>query len=193
MWSCRPWLIRMRFRMNCALGGICSFSASSTARTLAMACTVVHTPQKRWVNSQASRGSRPSTMFSMPRHMVQLAHALETLLPSTSTSMRRCPSIRVTGSMLIRVAISTHLYVGVEVPVIAFHAVPLLQRRRQNRQPLHGDQEQANAGADETQRDNNFNDRRRVIRDDPQTPRSIGQRGWVEAISHAADDDEETI
>ena len=45
--------------MYCALSGISSFSAFSTARTEAMACTVVHTPQKRWVKSHASRGSRP--------------------------------------------------------------------------------------------------------------------------------------
>jgi hypothetical protein len=64
--------------MYCAFSGISSFSASSTERTLAMACTVVHTPQKRCVNSHASRGSRPRRIFSMPRHMVHEAHALLT-------------------------------------------------------------------------------------------------------------------
>ncbi len=47
-------------RMYWALSGISSCSAFSTARTEAMACTVVHTPQMRWVIAQASRGSRPS-------------------------------------------------------------------------------------------------------------------------------------
>ena len=75
--------------MYCAFAGICSFSASSTARTDAIACTVVQTPQKRWVNSQASRGSRPSSTFSRPRHIVQEDQAFETLPASTSTSMRR--------------------------------------------------------------------------------------------------------
>ena len=42
--------------MSCALSGISSFSASSTARTDAMAWTVVQTPQKRCVKIQASRG-----------------------------------------------------------------------------------------------------------------------------------------
>ena len=55
--------------MYCAFSGISRPSAFSTARTEAMACTVVQTPQMRWVKSQASRGSRPSRMISMPRHI----------------------------------------------------------------------------------------------------------------------------
>ena len=35
-----------------------------------MACTVVQTPQMRCVNAQASRGSRPLRMISMPRNIV---------------------------------------------------------------------------------------------------------------------------
>ena len=35
-----------------------------------MACTVVQTPQMRWVKAQASRGSRPFRISSMPRNMV---------------------------------------------------------------------------------------------------------------------------
>src|SRR6185369_10863321 len=84
----------------------------STERTLAMACTVVQTPQKRWVNSQASRGSRPRRIFSMPRHMVQEAHAFDTAPLSTSTSMRRWPSIREIGSIVIRFDIRYLLYVN---------------------------------------------------------------------------------
>ena len=76
--------------------------AFSTARTEAMACTVVQTPQKRWVNSHASRGSRPWRMRSMPRNICPEDQELRTLPPSTSTSMRRWPSMRVIGSMVIR-------------------------------------------------------------------------------------------
>jgi hypothetical protein len=56
--------------VHCAFGGICNFSASSTARTPASACTAVQAPQNLPANSHASRGSRPIRMFSMPRHMV---------------------------------------------------------------------------------------------------------------------------
>src|SRR5208282_4164488 len=45
MWSCNAWAIRMRLRMYWALSGISSFRASSTERTLAMACTVVHSAE----------------------------------------------------------------------------------------------------------------------------------------------------
>src|ERR1051325_2330400 len=95
----------IRFRMYCALSGTSRSSASSTARTEVSACTVVQTPQKRCVKSHASRGSRPSRMRSMPRHMVADAHAFSTAPLSTSTSMRRCPSIRVIGSMVTRLDI----------------------------------------------------------------------------------------
>src|SRR5215469_8325805 len=180
--------MRMRLRMYCAFGGICSFSASSTARTLAMAWTVVQTPQKRCVNSHASRGSRPSRMFSMPRHMVQLAHALATLPLSTSTSTRRWPSIRVTGSILILVAIATHLYVGINLLVIIFQVIPLLHRRRQNRQALDREQEQNDASRNEAKRDQNLDHRRRVVR---QVPRPIGEGRRVEAIRHPTQHNED--
>jgi hypothetical protein len=71
---------------------------------------VVQTPQMRWAKTQASRGSRPTRMFSMPRHMVPLDQAFDTLPPSTSTSMRRCPSMRVTGSMVMRWLMSEFLF-----------------------------------------------------------------------------------
>ena len=35
-----------------------------------MPCTSVQTPQMRWAKAQASRGSRPRRMISMPRTMV---------------------------------------------------------------------------------------------------------------------------
>ena len=89
-------------RMSWALSGTSSPSAFSTLRTEVMACTVVQTPQMRWVKAQASRGSRPCRMVSMPRHMVPLDQAFWTVPPSTSTSMRRCPSIRVMGSIVMR-------------------------------------------------------------------------------------------
>ncbi len=44
--------------------------AFSTARIEAIACTVVQTPQMRWVKAQASRGSRPFRISSMPRNIV---------------------------------------------------------------------------------------------------------------------------
>ena len=65
--------------MYCALSGISSFSAFSTARTEAIACTVVQTPQMRWVKIQASRGSRPSRISSMPRHIWPEDQALRDL------------------------------------------------------------------------------------------------------------------
>jgi hypothetical protein len=63
--------------------------AFSTARIDAMACTVVHTPQMRWVKAQASRGSRPFRMISMPRNMVEDDQASRTAPSSTWASMRR--------------------------------------------------------------------------------------------------------
>ena len=60
----------IRLRMSCAFFGILIPSASSTARTEASACTPVQTPQMRWVNAQASRGSRPLRITSRPRHIV---------------------------------------------------------------------------------------------------------------------------
>src|SRR5262245_57892690 len=102
MWSCIECAARIRFRMYCALSGTSSCSAFSTARTDAIACTVVHTPPKRCVNSHASRGSRPCRIRSMPRNICPDDHALRTTPPSTSASMRRWPSMRVTGSMVIR-------------------------------------------------------------------------------------------
>src|SRR3990167_9921181 len=68
-----------------------------------MACTVVHTPQMRCVKIQASRGSRPCRISSIPRHICPEDQALTTLPLSTSQSMRRWPSIRVIGSTVIRV------------------------------------------------------------------------------------------
>src|SRR6186997_1671956 len=92
----------MMLRMYCALSGTSSCSAFSTARTEAMACTVVQTPQNRCVKSHAARGSRPCRMRSMPRNIWPDDHAFRTNPPSTSASIRRCPSMRVTGSMVIR-------------------------------------------------------------------------------------------
>src|SRR5665647_3149081 len=87
-----------RFRIVFAFAGILMLSASSTARQLATACTAVHTPQMRWVNAHASRGSRPCITISMPRNWVDEAHALVIRPFSDCASMRRCPSMRVIGS-----------------------------------------------------------------------------------------------
>src|SRR3569833_1802785 len=81
-------------------------SASSTERTEAMPCTRVQTPQILCANAQASRGSRPRRMISMPRTMVPAEYAWVILpLASDSASMRRCPSIRVMGSTTTRCAV----------------------------------------------------------------------------------------
>ena len=93
----------MMLRIVFAFSGISIFSAFSTARTEASACTPVHTPQMRCTNAHASRGSRPRRMTSRPRHIVPVDTALRmTLLASTFTSMRRCPSMRVIGSTTTR-------------------------------------------------------------------------------------------
>ena len=63
--------------------------ASSTARTEAIAWTVVHTPQIRCAQIHASRASLPSMIFSIPRNIVPAAHASVTLPPVTCASMRR--------------------------------------------------------------------------------------------------------
>ena len=102
MWSCSAWAATMTLRMYCALIGISMPSAFSTARTEAIAWTVVHTPQKRWVKSHASRGSRPWRIVSMPRNIWPDDQEFFTRPPSTSTSMRRWPSMRVIGSTVIR-------------------------------------------------------------------------------------------
>src|SRR6266567_6174213 len=89
------------FRMYWALSGTSTFKACSTERIDEMACTVVQTPQKRWANDQASCGSRPLRMVSIPRHIWADDQALVTVPPSTSTSILRCPSMRVIGSNVI--------------------------------------------------------------------------------------------
>ena len=96
----------IRLRMYCALMGISSCNAFSTVRTEVRACTVVQTPQIRWVKSHASRGSRPCRITSMPRHIWPDDQALVTLPFSTSASIRKWPSILVMGSTVIRCAIS---------------------------------------------------------------------------------------
>src|SRR6476646_985764 len=119
----------IRLRMYWALSGTSIFSAFSTVRTEAMACTVVHTPQKRWVKNQASRGSRPSRIVSIPRNIWPEDQAFCTLPPSTSTSMRRCPSMRVTGSTVMRVAMG---------PLSLVHG-RALRHAGQDREHLHDD------------------------------------------------------
>src|SRR5512139_2440071 len=60
----------------------------------------------RWAKAQASRGSRPRRMISMPRTMVPAEYALVILpLASVSASMRRWPSMRVMGSTTTRCAV----------------------------------------------------------------------------------------
>ena len=103
MWSCSACAITIMLRMSCAFSGISRPSAFSTVRTDAIAWTVVQTPQNRCVKSQASRGSRPFRIVSIPRNIWPEDQAFVTLPPLTSTSMRRWPSIRVIGSTTMRV------------------------------------------------------------------------------------------
>ena len=94
----------IRLRMSSAFGGMTMPSASSTERTDASAWTVVQTPHVRSANAQASRGSRPRKMISSPRTIVPELNASVTKPSLTSTSTRRWPSMRVTGSMTILLA-----------------------------------------------------------------------------------------
>ncbi len=80
-------MIRLRSRR--AFGGGEAPIAFSTARMDAIAWTVVQTPQMRCVKAQASRGSLPFRISSMPRNIVEEDHASWTFPPSTSASMRR--------------------------------------------------------------------------------------------------------
>src|SRR5215510_12985465 len=141
MWSCIACAARIRFLMYCAFGGTSSCSAFSTARTDAIACTVVQTPQNRCVNSHASRGSRPCRIRSMPRNICPDDHALRTVPPSTSASMRRCPSMRVTGSMVIR---------------------DIGRLQSEDREQLDDEDERHHLARDEAERDQEFADAREV-------------------------------
>src|SRR5208337_2117471 len=145
MWSCRALPMRIRLRMYCAFAGISSWRASSTARTDAIAWTVVQTPQKRCANTQPSRGSRPRRIVSIPRHMVQLAQAFCTVPPSTSTSIRRWPSMRVTGSMVIRLVMVSSSFdlngLGAGLAEVPGHIIPLFDFSRQHGKVLDGEAE----------------------------------------------------
>ena len=105
-------------------------SASSTALTEARAWTVVHTPQIRCAQIHASRGSRPRRINSIPRNIVPELHASVMKPPSTWASMRRCPSIRVTGSTTIRAMPSSYAsLLSSDLPIstgIVF--IPILSR-----------------------------------------------------------------
>src|SRR5512138_865450 len=101
-------------RISSALGGTFMASAFSTARMDAMEWTVVQTPQNLWVKYQASRGSRPFRIFSIPRYIVLPLQA-STIFPLLiSASILRCPSILVIGSTTIFV-------MGHILPLFTFH------------------------------------------------------------------------
>ena len=98
----------MRFLMTLACCGICAPplpkpeypNASSRHLTDAIACAVGQTPQILWVMMTASLGFLSFMMSSKPRHMVPLdktpVAAFELFV---STSIPRCPSILVIGSI----------------------------------------------------------------------------------------------
>src|SRR5262245_56538366 len=77
----------------------------------------------------------------MPRNIWPDDHALRTTPPSTSASMRRCPSMRVTGSMVIR-------------------DISLLQC--ENREQLDDENECHELAGDQSQRDQDLADAREI-------------------------------
>src|SRR3972149_1809959 len=107
MWewtNCPP---SIRFRTIRALSGGVTLNAFSSPRVLVCPWETGQTPQIRWVMNQASRGSRPCRMISKPRNRVPELQASFTLPFSTSTSMRRCPSMRGIGSITTRFAMGS--------------------------------------------------------------------------------------
>src|SRR5678809_13713 len=172
MWSCMACAATIRFRMYWAFMGISRPSAFSTARTDAIACTVVQTPQNRCVNSQASRGSRPSRIVSMPRNICPEDQAFWALPPSTSTSMRRCPSMRVTGSTVMRLAMVLPLPAGAHGDLYRCSAA-------QNGEQLHDDDVSDDLQGHETHGDHELGDGREVVN---VVARAIGHQVGVEAV-----------
>ena len=84
-----------------ALDGILTPTASSTALTEDRAWVYVQTPHDRCTKCWASLGSLPWRINSIPRNICPELQAFLTLPPSTSTSIRRWPSILVIGSIVI--------------------------------------------------------------------------------------------
>src|SRR5512139_1649386 len=107
MWewtNCPP---SIRFRTIRALSGGVTLNACSSPMVLVCPWETGQTPQIRWVMNQASRGSRPCRMISKPRNRVPELQASFTFPFSTSTSMRRCPSMRGIGSITTRFAMGS--------------------------------------------------------------------------------------
>ena len=94
-------MVAMARAMMRPLSGGLTLKASSMLMDDVCPWEVGQTPQMRCVMCQASRGSLPCRMISNPRNSVPVVHASLTLPPSTSTSILRCPSILVNGSMVI--------------------------------------------------------------------------------------------
>src|SRR3989338_2786656 len=90
----------MIFLIRRAVGGIRMPRAFSTALIEARAWTTVQTPHILCAKSHASLGSLPLRIISIPRNIVahEKASVMHPLSVSTSTSIRRWPSILVTGS-----------------------------------------------------------------------------------------------
>src|SRR5512146_1745101 len=107
MWEWTNWLPSIRFRTRRALSGGFTWKESSSDRVLVCPWETGQTPQIRWVTNQASRGSLPCRMISNPRNSVPELQASLTFPFSTSTSIRRCPSMRGIGSMTTRLAMGS--------------------------------------------------------------------------------------
>ena len=97
-WSCTHWEAMIRLRRSRALGGGVAPRAFSTARIEAMAWTVVQTPQM-----PLGEGPGVARVAALQDQLDAAEHraggpGVVDLPPSTSASIRRWPSIRVTGS-----------------------------------------------------------------------------------------------
>ncbi len=120
-------------RMMSALRGTWIPSAFSTDRTRQRVHRRAH-PADAFVNAQASRGSRPCRITSIPRHIVPEEIAFSTVLPPLSiASILRCPSIRVIGST------TTRLVVAMAAPYSSFAFLRALahQERTEMRRNAH--------------------------------------------------------
>src|SRR5512134_693904 len=121
MWEWTNWLPSIRFRTIRALSGGFTWKESSSDRVLVCPWETGQTPQILCVTNHASRGSLPFRMISNPRKSVPELQASLTFPFSTSTSIRRCPSMRGIGSMTTRLAMgspSRVMWVGLRVPFL---------------------------------------------------------------------------
>src|SRR5512135_1824326 len=114
---------------------------------------------------------------SMPRHIWPEAQASRTLPPSTSTSIRRWPSIRVIGSMVIVLLMDSPLALGCRRSGAA-----------QNREGLDDRNVQHDLERDDAERDQELGHRREV---GPVRPRAECDQVRVEPEERAGQEQED--